>query len=330
MMVESNQKIWRFDQSPSNSVVLNNSRPTNNLSSAAKGVGDYPAHARDRLAFIRKQALEKVPVSGDQVAQLLSYVQDLEVEYAAALTRITTLEEKVRDLTEQTNLYSLEAMHIDKLVSYPNGSHAPIPPRTESIPIQRNDKSEFSRHRNRKSVSDTLDPNDYRWDFEYSDAAESYTDEKSFSLGSTPDSYMAAFSAGNPPKVKVPALKSPFQIRNKDEEFLNFNKSTFPSIEFSHDLPEFSEEEILDVQKRGVMNFFLRRNGWFNYRPGDIVMRCRIYTSTDLDEVKQIMPNLKVGTEKNNKLVKAHISLDSGYLLSKMEYLKKGSLSLIR
>jgi hypothetical protein len=326
MMVESSHKIWRFDQSPNNQSAVLSARPQVDNSAVIAGVStlsDYPSHVRHRLAMVRKAALEKIPVSGDQFAQLMSYVQDLEVEYAYALQRITTLEEKVRDLTEQTNLYSLEAMHIDKLVSYSSGGPH-VPPRTESIPIAQ----KGGRHR--KSVSEAQDSGEYRWDFEHSDAAESFTDEKSFSLSSTPDSYLAAFTGSSVPKTKVSNARSPFVMKNKDDDSTGFNRAGFPSVELSFDLREFSEEEIGDVQKRGVMNFFLKRNGWFNYRPGDIVMRCRIHSSADLDEVKQIMPNLKVGTEKNNKLVKAHISLDSGYLLSKMEYLKKGSLSLIR
>lgn len=156
------------------------------------------------------------------------------------------------------------------------------------------------------------DSGEWKWN-------ESFSEEYALKRSSEEDERKIVSPPG---KSYLSALTASGRPRNSSLEIID-DRSFFVNN-------EFDEYDVFDSEKRGVLNFFLRRNGWYNYRPGDVVMRCRITGSSDLEEVKRIMPNLKVGTEKNNKLVKAHLSIGGGRVLDKMAQVKKGALSSLR
>jgi hypothetical protein len=280
--------------------------------------------AQMKLMDIRSKTREQLPKDADRETQLLHYVHNLESEYAAALNRLSALEEKVRDLTDQMNLYSIEERRIEKLVSYSSNEDLPAA-------LAAAEKSKKNLNNNTSGSG-----GDWKWNplFSASGGAmilkrnssavgsgvadvvgdEEFEDEERKASSPSPISYLKV--------VKRSSVER--------DEAADAAAAMESSGGGSGDLTLFfTEEDVEDPQKRGVLNFFLKRNGWFNYRTGDIVMRCRIQSSLDMDEVKRIMPNLKVGTEKNNKLVKAHLTIGSGRILEKMAQIKKGSLVLL-
>eukprot|EP00475_Leptophrys_vorax_P013024 TRINITY_DN1941_c1_g1_i1.p1 TRINITY_DN1941_c1_g1~~TRINITY_DN1941_c1_g1_i1.p1 ORF type:complete len:365 (+),score=82.83 TRINITY_DN1941_c1_g1_i1:194-1288(+) len=311
---------------------------------------DIRNRARELAPHAAAAAAAAASNDDDQLTFLSLYTQELEKEYASVVARCTALEEKVRDLTEQMTLYSMEERNIAKLVSYPSEENDPVIMR-QQVPAV-NARNADNNNNRRTGVSPASSASgDWKW---MPFSADEFTVKKVTTVNKP--SAAAATSAGvahvhrdipeeeddddSDDEERKASSPSPISYLKVVKRSSNTNGSGSPHFAGTNGANGsqhsgvvagggFGEEDVEDAQKRGVLNFFLRRNGWFNYRTGDIVMRCRIHGALDMDEVKRIMPNLKVGTEKNNKLVKAHLNIGQGRILEKMAQIKKGSLAAL-